>query len=81
MNVLHDVLANGRLFRVLTMVYQWSRQSRILEVALSMSDTPSVRPWIRRSGAEAPGGRTRPDHGTEFMSRVLQDTSTRGERR
>ncbi|HST07817.1 MAG TPA: IS3 family transposase, partial [Gemmatimonadaceae bacterium] len=33
----HDALANGRPFRVLTVVDQWSRQSPILEVASSMS--------------------------------------------
>ena len=37
MDFVHDALADGRPFRVLTVVDQWSRQSPILEVAPSMS--------------------------------------------
>jgi len=32
MDFVHDALADGRPFRVLTVVDQWSRQSPILEV-------------------------------------------------
>src|SRR5918998_2709888 len=32
MDFVHDALADGRPFRVLTVVDQWSRQSRILDV-------------------------------------------------
>src|SRR6185312_6453215 len=35
--LVHDALADGRAFRVLTVVDQWSRWSPILEVAQSMS--------------------------------------------
>jgi hypothetical protein len=37
MDFVHDALADGRQFRVLTVVDQWSRQSPILEVASSLS--------------------------------------------
>jgi len=37
MDFMHDGLADGRPFRVLTVVDQWSRQSPILEVASSQS--------------------------------------------
>src|SRR5882672_5874930 len=37
MDFVHDALADGRPFRVLTAVDQWSRQSPILEVASNMS--------------------------------------------
>ncbi len=37
MDFVHDALANGRPFRVLTVVDQWSRESPILEVAHRMS--------------------------------------------
>ena len=37
MDFVHDALADGRPFRVLTVVDQWSRQSPILEVAASLS--------------------------------------------
>jgi putative transposase len=33
MDFVHDALADGRPFRVLTVVDQWSRQSPILEAA------------------------------------------------
>ena len=39
MDFVHDALADGRAFRVLTVVDQWSRQSPILEVASSLSGT------------------------------------------
>ena len=37
MDFVHDALADGRPFRVLTVVDQWSRQSPLLMVASSMS--------------------------------------------
>jgi len=37
MDFVHDALADGRPFRVLTVIDQWSRQSSGLEVASSMS--------------------------------------------
>jgi putative transposase len=37
MDFVHDALADGRFFRVLTVVDQWSRQSPILGVASSLS--------------------------------------------
>ena len=33
MDFVHDALADGRPFRILTVVDQWSRQSPLLEVA------------------------------------------------
>lgn len=37
MDFVHDILADGRPFRVLTVVDQWSRQSPLLKVAFRMS--------------------------------------------
>ena len=37
MDFVHDALADGRPFRILTVVDQWSRSSPVLEVASSMS--------------------------------------------
>src|SRR5215831_1058060 len=37
MDFVHDALADGRPFRILTVVDQWSRQSPLLEVAARMS--------------------------------------------
>jgi putative transposase len=69
----HDALADGRPFRVLTVVDQWSRQSPILEVASSLSGATvglaldRVLPMIPRLRSITV------DHGTEFMSRALED--------
>jgi putative transposase len=77
MDFVHDAFADGRPFRVLTVVDQWSRQSPLLEVATAMSG---------RTVAEAldrvlrPGAKPRSitvDHGTEFTSRALEDWAYR----
>jgi putative transposase len=77
MDFVHDALADGRPFRVLTVVDQWSRQSPMLEVATSISghavgealDRALVGPHVPRSITV--------DHGTEFMSRALEDWAYR----
>ena len=74
MDFVYDALADGRPFRVLTVVDQWSRQSPILEVASSMSGR-AVAAALERVLAASP---VRPrsitvDHGTEFTSRALED--------
>jgi putative transposase len=79
MNFVHDQLADGRPFRVFTVVDQWSRQSPILEVAFRMNGR-TVADAL--DGAIATYGKPTSitcDHGTEFMSRVLEDWAyTRG---
>jgi putative transposase len=73
MDFVHDALADGRPFRVLTVVDQWSRQSPLLEVASSMSGM-TVGQALDRVLAETPVPRSiTVDHGTEFMSRALED--------
>jgi len=73
MDFVHDALANGRPFRVLTVVDQWSRQSPLLEVASSMSGYGIGQALNRAlSTGTAPRSIT-VDHGTEFMSRALED--------
>ena len=73
MDFVHDALADGRPFRVLTIVDQWSRQSPILEAASSMSgSTVSVALDRAIAGGSVPRSIT-VDHGTEFMSRALED--------
>ena len=73
MDFVHDALADGRPFRVLTVVDQWSRQSPILEVASSMS---GATVGVALDRVLPSGARPRSitvDHGTEFMSRALED--------
>jgi len=73
MDFVHDALADGRPFRVLTVVDQWSRQSPILEVASSLSGV-TVGAAIDRVLPVSHRLRSiTVDHGTEFMSRALVD--------
>ena len=73
MDFVHDALMTGRPFRVLTVIDQWSRQSPILEVASSMSGH-TVSAALERALAEKEMPRSiTVDHGTEFMSRALED--------
>jgi putative transposase len=76
MDFVHDALADGRPFRVLTVVDQWSRQSPILEVACSLSGATVGLALDRALPAVAPRSIT-VDHGTEFMSRALEDWAYR----
>ena len=77
MDFVHDQLADGRPFRVLTVVDQWSRLSPLLSPGVSIRG---------RDVAEALDGlaMTTPlprsitvDHGTEFTSRALEDWAWR----
>jgi putative transposase len=70
---MYDALADGRPFRVLTVLDQWSRRSPILEAASSMSGF-TVGGVLDQAigGGIAPRSIT-VDHGTEFMSRALED--------
>ena len=78
MDFVHDALTDGRQFRVLTVVDQWSRQSPILEVASSLSGA-TVGVALDRVLPSAHGLRSiTVDHGTEFMSRALEDWAYQG---
>lgn len=72
MDFVHDQLFDGRPFRVLTVVDQWSRQSPILEIAFSLTGRDVVAA-LEPVGAEQgyPASIT-VDHGTEFMSKALE---------
>jgi putative transposase len=77
MDFVHDALADGRAFRVLTVVDQWSRWSPILEVAQSMSGS-AVAAALDRAIARHGKPRTiTVDHGTEFTSRALDEWAYR----
>ena len=73
MDFVHDQLLDGRRFRVLTVIDQWSRESLSVEPGFSLSGS-SV------AAALDAIARTRPlptaitvDHGTEFTSRALDE--------
>ena len=77
MDFVHDALADGRPFRILTVVDQWSRYSPLLEVAARQSGQ-SVGEALDRvlRGPQTPRSIT-VDHGTEFQSRALEDWAYR----
>jgi putative transposase len=73
----HGTLANGRPFRVLTVVDNWSRRSPMLEVGFRMSGSTVWQALDRTlPGVSGPRSIT-VDHGTEFQSRALEDWSYR----
>jgi putative transposase len=73
MDFVHDALAEGRPFRVLTVVDQWSRQSPMLEAASSMSGQTVGAALDRAIAGDVAPRSITVDHGTEFMSRALED--------
>jgi putative transposase len=77
MDFVHDALADGRPFRILTVVDNWSRQSPLLEVGFRMSGM-TVGQALDRVLNGAQGLRSiTVDHGTEFQSRALEDWAYR----
>jgi len=73
MDFVHDALADGRPFRVLTTVDHWSRQSPVLEVATAMSGAGVARALDASLDGEPPPRSITVDHGSEFTSRALED--------
>lgn len=72
MDFVHDQLIDGRPFRVLTVVDQWSRQSPLLECNFSLTGKHVVSAFEHRiSPAQLPQSLT-VDHGTEFTSKALE---------
>src|SRR5262245_43220731 len=77
MGFVHAALADGRPFRILTVVDQWSRSSPLLEVAPHMSGR-MIGEAPDRVLAEAARPRSiTVDQGTEFQSRSLEDWAYR----
>ena len=77
MDFVHDALADGRAFRVLTVVDQWSRSSPMLECGLSLRGSDVANALDRAIGTGAPPRSITVDHGTEFLARVLEDWAYR----
>ena len=77
MDFVHDALADGRPFRILTVVDQWSRSSPLLEVGSRMSGH-TVGEALDRVLVDGVKPRSiTVDHGTEFQSRALEDWAYR----
>jgi putative transposase len=73
----HDALMDGRQFRVLTVVDQWSRLSPILEVASSMSGYGVAAALDRAIERHGQPKTITVDHGTEFTSRAMDEWAYR----
>lgn len=73
MDFVHDRLADGRPFRVLTVVDQWSRANPILEAAHSIRGADVTVALDQAIGDGPPPRSITVDHGTEFTSRALED--------
>jgi putative transposase len=73
MDFVHDALNDGRAFRVLTVVDQWSRWSPILEVAQSISGAMVAEALDRAISRHGKPRTITVDHGTEFTSRALDE--------
>jgi transposase InsO family protein len=77
MDFVHDTLADGRPFRILTVVDHWSRHSPVLEAGVRMSGE-TVGQALDRALNGTQGSRSiTVDHGTEFQSRALEDWAYR----
>jgi putative transposase len=77
MDFVHDTLADGQPFRILTVVDTWRRHSPVLEAGVRMSGE-TVDQVLDRVLNGTPGPRSSTvDHGTEFQSRALEDWAYR----
>ena len=77
MDFVHDQLFNGRTFRVLTVVDQFSRQTPLLEARFCFSGhdvAAALDRAIERAGTPAS---ITVDHGTEFTSKALEEWAYR----
>jgi len=73
MDFVHDQLADGRRFRVLTVIDQWSRESLSLESGFSLSGKDVASALERLSWQRPLPKAITVDHGTEFTSKVLDE--------
>ena len=77
MDFVHDQLADGRRFRVLTVIDQWSRESLSLESGFSLSGQDVANALERLSWQRPLPKAITVDHGTEFTSRALDEWAWR----
>jgi putative transposase len=73
MDFVHDQLADGRRFRILTVMGQWSRESLSLEAGYSLTGKDVAEALARRSGRRALPKAITVDHGSEFTSKLLDE--------
>lgn len=71
MDFVHDQLADGRAFRVLTVVDNWGRESVLMEVGLCLRVDSVASALLRVSHHRHLPRSITVDHGTEFTSKAL----------
>ena len=77
MDFVHDTLADGRPFRILTVVDNWSRHSPVLEAEFRMTGEVVSQVLDRVLSTRVVPRSITVDHGTEFQSRALEDWAYR----
>lgn len=77
MDFVHDQLFDGRPFRILTVVDQFSRQCPLLEPRMSFGGHDVVAALDRAIARSGTPVSITVDHGTEFTSRTLEDWAYR----
>ena len=73
MDFVHDQLANGLAFRVLTVVDNWSRESVLLETGFRLTSREVILALDREAQSRKLPASITVDHGTEFTSLVMDD--------
>ena len=71
MDFVHDQLADGRAFRVLTVVDNWSRESVCLEVGFRLTGEHVAQALSKVAEQRLLPRSITVDHGTEFTSKIL----------
>jgi putative transposase len=71
MDFVHDQLASGRAFRVLTVVDNWSRESVLLEAGFRLTGESVARALSQVSAQQQLPCSITVEHGTEFTSKAL----------
>lgn len=73
MDFVHDQLANGRKFRVLTVIDKWHRQCVALQADFSLTGQSVVEAMNEIALSRDLPHAITVDHGTEFTSKVLDE--------
>ncbi len=77
MDFVHDTLVDERPFRILTVVDNWSRHSPILEAGFRMTGVTVGHMLDRVLDTPVVPRSITVDHGTEFLSRALEEWAYR----
>jgi putative transposase len=72
MDFVHDQLFDGRRFRILTVVDQWSREAVLAEPRYGYSGQAVAEALDGRLGEQQTPASITVDHGTEFTSKALE---------